>query len=175
MSPFSKRLFATLATGAMAMGLSAPASAHHKHRDKIDGKDVIAGALIIGGIAALASAASKDRHYRGDRYHHHYRKGNPRRAVGKCVHAAERQARYSGYRFADVTEIRSVRDTGYGWQVKGRLVVDGLRSYRASYRGGHRHHNYHEPYRSAYDRGKFTCHIERGRVADVNYRGIRGL
>ena len=28
---------------------------------------------------------------------------------------------------------------------------------------------------NARDSGKFTCYIERGRVADVDYSGIRGL
>ncbi len=43
----------------------------YRHRDRIDGGDVLAGILIIGGIAAIAGAASKnarDRRYDDRRY-----------------------------------------------------------------------------------------------------------
>ena len=57
---FAKGGIATAAVGAMALAGATPAQA----RDRDDGisvGDVIAGAVIIGGIAAVASAASKDR------------------------------------------------------------------------------------------------------------------
>ena len=67
-----------------------------------------------------------------------------------------------------MTDIRDVDDTRYGWRVKGRMVVDGQRGYRNS--------RYDRRYNDrSRDSGKFTCYIERGRVADVNYSGIRGL
>lgn len=58
---------------AAALSLTAtPAMARHYHRDRgIDGGDVLAGILLIGGIAAIASAASKsgrDRDARDYRY-----------------------------------------------------------------------------------------------------------
>lgn len=182
---------ATAAVSAMALAGATPAQARHD-RDKIDAGDIIAGAVIIGGIAAIASAASKtkrdryryddyryrDRDYRyGDRYR--YRGGSPRAAVEKCIRAAERDARRYGYRYADVTEIRDVHDTRYGWRVKGRLVVDGKRGwgrYNTRYNRYDRYDGYGR-YDRHYDRdsGKFTCYVERGRVTDVDYRGIRGL
>ena len=185
---------ATATVGAMALAGATPAQARDRHDDGISVGDVIAGAVIIGGIAAVANAASKnrgygyddyryddrryrdrryrDRHYRGDRWQ---RRGNPRRAVEKCVNAARSDARRYGYRYAQVTDIRDVDDTRYGWKVKGRILVDG------NYRGG-RYDRY--GYRDRYDRyhrwndrdsGRFTCYIERGRVTDIDFRGIRGL
>lgn len=58
---------------AAALSLTAtPALArHYRHNDRIDGGDVLAGVLILGGIAAVASAASKsnrDRSNSDDRY-----------------------------------------------------------------------------------------------------------
>ena len=96
------------------------------------------------------------------------RRGNPRGAVERCVAAAQTDARRYGYRYAQVTDIRDVDDTRYGWRVKGRMMVDGQRGYRNS--------RYDRRYNDrSRDSGKFTCYIERGRVADVNYSGIRGL
>jgi hypothetical protein len=137
---------------------------------------VIAGALIIGGIAAIASASSKDRDrygyrdrdYRGSRYGH----GNSRAAIERCISAVERDAYRAGYRFADVTEIRDVDRERRGWEVRGRLVVDGQRGY--GYRGDRRY-NYDRRYSRGADRGKFKCEIHRGRVTYINYKGIRGL
>ena len=189
---FAKGGIATATVGAMALAGATPAYAGHRDNDGISVGDVIAGAVIIGGIAAVASAASKnrgyddyryddrryddrrynDRRYRGDRWSH---RGNPRRAVEKCVNAARQDARRYGYRHAQVTDINDVKDTRYGWRVKGRIMVD------SSYRGG-RYDRY--GYRDNYNRynrwndrdsGKFTCYIERGRVTDVDFRGIRGL
>ncbi len=107
-----------------------------------------------------------DNDYRRDAYARH---GNPRAAVQRCVSAAQVDARRSGYRHASVTDIRSVKDTRYGWKVRGTMVVDGQRGYRDA-RYDRRRDRY-----SARDSGKFTCYIERGRVADVDYSGIRGL
>ncbi|MEG3597068.1 MAG: hypothetical protein VX357_02385, partial [Pseudomonadota bacterium] len=102
------------------------------------------------------------------RRHAYARRGNPRGAVERCVAAAQTDARRYGYRYAQVTDIRDVDDTRYGWRVKGRMVVDGQRGYRNS--------RYDRRYNDrSRDSGKFTCYIERGRVADVNYSGIRGL
>lgn len=193
---FAKGGIATAAVSAMALAGATPAQARDRHHDKIDAGDIIAGAVIIGGIAAIASAASKDRdRYRYDdrryrdrdyrdrdyryRDRYGYRNGSPRRAVEQCIRAAERDARRSGYRFADVTEIRDVDDTRYGWRVKGRMVVDGNRGWGRYNTRYHRYDRYDRDgrYDRYYDRdsGKFTCYIERGRVTDVDYSGIRGL
>lgn len=174
MKTITKALAATVAAGAMAVTSATPAMARHKDRG-IDAGDIIAGALIIGGIAAVASAAGKDRRhsgyrdrdYRGQGYNSNFNRNSSRRAVERCVRAAENRAQRRGFRYADVTQIRDVDDTRYGWKVKGRLVVDGARGYRdRDYRG----------YRNTRsDRGKFTCYVERGRIAELRYSGIRGL
>ena len=175
---FAKGGIATAAVGAMALAGATPAYASHRDRDGISTGDIIAGAVILGGIAAIASATSKDR-YRGydDRYRYRdsYRGGgSPRSAVERCVNAVERDARRSGYRYADVTQIRDVDSTRRGWRVEGRLVVDGNR-YRGDRYGRYdRYDRYDRNYNRA-DSGKFTCYIERGRVADIDYRGIRRL
>ena len=146
MKTLSKALVGTVAAGAMAISSATPAFAEGRHndRDGISAGDVIAGALVIGGIAAIASAASNnDRDYRYDRagygdygynYGTNYNRGygygyryrdNPRQAVEQCVRAAERQASRYSYGNADVTDIRQVRDTRYGLEVKeiGRAHV----------------------------------------------------
>ncbi|WP_348631949.1 hypothetical protein [Pontixanthobacter sp. CEM42] len=177
MKSISKALVGTVAAGAMAMTSAAPAFARDRGHDKIDAGDVIAGAVILGGIAAILSSGKKDR-YRGDRYDHRYdgRRGNGERAVERCIRAAERDARRGGYRFADVTQIRDVDRTRYGWRVKGRIVVEGQRGYgNRGYNNRYdRGYNYnHRGYNQ--DRGKFTCTISRGQGAYVDFKGVRGL
>ena len=171
----SKGALGTAVAGAMALGTASPAMADDRHRDDgIDTGDVIAGALIIGGIAALAGAfdGDDDRHYRGRRYDGHNYTGRvrygytfegrraARRAVERCVRSAERQARrLGGWRYANVTQIRDIDRTRYGYRVRGRMEVAG----RPGYRGRND------------DRGRFTCYFERGNRPQVDFSGIRGL
>lgn len=187
----AKGTLGTVAAGAMALASATPAVARDRDRG-IDAGDIIAGALILGGIAAVASSSRnnngyyRDRNYRSNNGYRNngYRQGGSRAAVERCVRKAERRAKRAGFRFADVTQIRDVDRTRYGFRVKGRLVVDGARGYRGAY-GDHRYNNrnryderrYDRGYYSGAraDRGKFTCNIEHGRGAHVNYSGIRGL
>ena len=60
------RIGAGLASAAALSLAATPALArdwgwggHHRHRDRVDAGDIIAGVLILGGIAAIASAASR--------------------------------------------------------------------------------------------------------------------
>lgn len=196
MKTMSKALVGTIAAGAMAVSSATPAFAEHRDRDGISAGDVIAGALIIGGIAAVASAASNnndryDRDYRYDRAGYGYNRGygyrndnawrgNPRRAIEQCVYAAERNASRYSYGRADVTDIRDIRETRYGYEVRGRIAVnsngrdwrrgDGYygRGWNGDYRG------WNDNLRG-YDSGSFKCRIERGRIVDLDYNGIRGL
>lgn len=175
MKTLTKALVGTVAAGAMAVSSAAPAFARDRHGG-VDTGDVIAGALIIGGIAAVAAAASnKDhddyRYGRDDRYGNDYRYdragyrsgygyGNSRDAVSQCVRAAERDASRYAYGRADVTRITSVKHKRDGYNVKGRVAVND------------RGHGWH---RSGYDTGKFSCKVRYGRVVDIGYSGIRGL
>lgn len=185
MKTFTKALVGTVAAGAMALGSAAPAAAQYRDRDRddgIDAGDIIAGALIIGGIAAVASAASRDRddyRYRGG---YDYRGGGSARgAVEQCVHAAQRNAnRYSYGGGARVTDIRDIDRKSDGYNVKGRIAVNQMgRDWR---RGDNRYgYGWDNDYRGwndryrGYDAGKFTCKVRYGRVVDLDYSGIRGL
>lgn len=198
MKTLSKALVGTVAAGAMAISSATPAVARDRDHDGISTGDVIAGALIIGGIAAVASAASNDRDYRdrdyryrdndyrydragyGDRYGHGRGYGSPRGAVEQCVYAAERAAGRYSYGRADVTDIRSVRDTRRGYEVRGRIAVNGMgRDWRRG--DGHYGRGWGGDYRGwndrlrGYDSGTFKCKVEYGRVVDVDFDGIRGL
>ncbi len=169
MNTLKTAMIGTAAATAMAVSAT-PAMAKDYDRDGISAGEVIAGAVVLGGLAAILSSNKKDRYsvgydddyrdrrYRDKRYGYGDRQRiRPRRAVNKCVRAAERKASYYGR--ADVTQIRDVKRTRYGYKVKGRIMVkDGYRGYRRSY-----------------DRGKFTCYVEGRRVAgvrlkDLNYR-----
>ncbi|MBV7266737.1 hypothetical protein [Erythrobacter ani] len=171
----AKATLGTVAAGAMALATASPAMADDYYdRDRgIGAGEIIAGAVVIGGIAALAGAFDGDRDDYRDRrwrgrdhrgYNHRvrYDRGfnNGRRAVERCVRAAERQARrFGGYRFADVTQIRDVDRTRNGFRVKGRIQVEGGRGYG----------------RRDFDRGRFTCFVGRGQRPHVEFRKIRGL
>src|SRR5690606_34342340 len=91
---------ATVAAGALA-ATSTPAMARDlRDHDGSGAGEILAGALIIGGIAAVAASAGRDRGYRyDDRYRGGYdygRYGNSRQAVDQCVRAAQSTAnRYS--------------------------------------------------------------------------------
>lgn len=120
-----------------------------RHRDRIDGGDILAGVLILGGIAAIASAASDDNDRRErvrDDYRYRenrdsgYRSSNGGagidRAVDMCLAEIERDVR--------VDEVGNVARTGDGWVVSGRL----------------------------YNGDGFECRIDQnGRIADVYYSG----
>jgi len=111
---------------------------HRRHRDGISGGDLLAGILVIGGIAAIASAASKnnrdrryeDRDYRSENQRYDDRRADTRddnsydrgsgdmeAAINACSDAAERQAG----RDARVSAIESVVRDGDGWRVEGIL------------------------------------------------------
>ncbi|MGB3711925.1 MAG: hypothetical protein WA985_09575 [Erythrobacter sp.] len=175
----TKGALGTVAIGAMALATASPAMADDRYRDRdrddgIGAGEIIAGAVILGGIAAIAGAFDnddddyyrdrryRDRNYRDRRFRGYDANFNRRgieRAIGNCVRAAERQARrFGGYRYADVTDIRDVDRTRYGLRVKGRMRVEDSRRYR----------------RRGSDSGRFTCYIDRGRP-QVEFSGIRGL
>lgn len=130
-----------LATPASAVGLPLPAAAkaydpsvetverhrRHHHDDGIDAGDILAGVLILGGIAAIAGAVEKsereDRYppppatpprYRGVATTGSYQ-GSLGRAVDLCVGEVERG-------FGEVGAVDAANRTGEGWQVSGELA-----------------------------------------------------
>lgn len=201
MKNLTKSLLSAGAAAAALVSVAAPAQARGRDNDGITAGEVIAGAVILGGIAAVISS-SDDNRYRGyddsryndgrynnggyndgryndDRYDDRYdnqrgrghERGNDdyrynsqhgsRAAVNQCITAAERWA--SRYSRADVTQINHIERTRTGYRVTGKLVV------RDGYRGRSR---YDRGYERGYDKGRFTCYVERGRVIDVDYRGL---
>ena len=199
----SKALLGTIAAGAMVAASATPALANHNDRNGVSVGDIIAGALIIGGIAAVASAANRNNGgYRDNRGYddgYGYNRGysnnngyygnnydrdaqwrsNPRQAVEQCVNAAERYASSRGMR-ADVTDIREVKDTRYGFQVKGRIAVQGNNNgwsrgdsnYGQGWGGDYR--GYNDRVRG-YDSGSFKCKFERGQITDLDIDGVDGF
>ncbi len=181
---FISGALATAAAGALAVTSAAPAAA--RDRDGIDAGEIIAGAVVLGGLAAILSSGSdrdryrddyryRDRNYRSN--HYRQRRGNGQRAIERCVRAVENDARRAGFRYADVTQITDVDRERRGWEIEGRLVVDGQRGYRGgryNNRYGNRYDN-RRGYARGGDRGRFSCDIRRGRIVDIDYSGIRGL
>ncbi len=168
----------------------------YRGHDGIDAGDVIAGALIIGGIAAIASAASnnrdrydrgygyRDNDYRGGRDYDergygdngYYQNGyGSRTAVDQCVRAAQIEARrYGQARVTDVTRIDRIRG---GYEVRGRLIVqdrswNGWRGNHGGWRGSWDRGNQYDRYNEGYERGRFSCVTRRGSVDDVRLSGL---
>ena len=211
MKTVSKALLGTIAAGAMVAASATPALADHRDRNSVSVGDVIAGALIIGGIAAVVSASSRNnggyrdnRNYddgygynragygnnggyydnNGGNYGNNYDRysqyrSNPRQAVERCIAATERYASSRGLR-ADVTDIREVKDTRYGFQVKGRIAVQGGNqgwnrgdsNYGQGWGGDYR--GYNDRLRG-YDSGSFKCKYERGQITDLDIDGVNGF
>lgn len=144
------------ATPAMARGWGGGWGGHYRQHDRVDGGDILAGILIIGGIAAIASAANKASKQQRD-----YREPPPREredlprygrtddrpewregagidgAVNRCIDEVNRGRTRVG-------EVESVnRETG-GWRIAGSTTGNG----------------------------NFSCVIDReGRIHNVNVDG----
>ncbi len=121
---------------------------YRRHHNRIDAGDVIGGLLVIGAIAAVASAVSKPSQPRSYPPQYPYRSSDYRgdsrytgaqgidRAADMCVREVERDARVSG--------VDAISRSGDGWLVSGTL----------------------------YNGDGFTCRVGRdGRIDDVSYGG----
>lgn len=131
-------------------------------RNRVDAGDVLTGVLILGGIAAIASAANnnnrrhRDVDVRRDRDYDRDQRDNRRdtqrdnrrssntgsgldNATEQCVSRIERDIR--------VDSVDGVNRTAEGWTVTGVL----------------------------FNGGGFSCQIDNnGRIADINYGGFQG-
>ena len=188
MNILTKSLLSAGAAAAALVTVSAPAHARDRYdRDNISAGEVIAGAVVLGGLAAVIAASDNDRdrygYDRGDRYNNgrpgygYNNAGGGRAAVNQCVNSVERWA--NRYSRSDVTQIRDIERTRYGYRVKGNLVVqDGWRGNNRGYEGGYNRYDrddrrgYGNGYNRGYDKGRFTCYVERGRVIDIDYSGL---
>ena len=106
------RHFVTALAAACLLGsVAAPADArgrrHHRHHDEVDAGDVIAGAVVVGGIAALVSAVGKARRAKQDA------------AVGRCSAEAEER---TGGRVSEILHVG--KREGY-YTVEGALDDGG--------------------------------------------------
>lgn len=187
----AKGSVATMAAGALALGAAAPTQAQARDRwgrdDGISAGEVIAGAVVLGGLAAILSSAGRDRYddyryrdrdyryrngdyrYRDRDYRDGYRYDNGRYAVEQCVREAERTAqRYTGSR-AEVYEVRDINRERYGFKLRGRIAVQDnhWRGNRYDYRRNYRN--------DGWDEGNFTCRVQNGRIVDLDFSGIRNL
>jgi len=139
-----------VATPAMARGWGGGGwGRHHRHHDRVDAGDVLAGVLIIGGIAAIASAASNSAKQKREREQDYrypdgdYRSDSGREDSGRYGDYNERNddrgGGSAGYRSADglnaavdrcvgevergerrVDTVDSVDRDASGWRVAGR-------------------------------------------------------
>lgn len=151
------RVATVLASLAIASLAAPPAMANHRnwggwgghrHRDRVDTGDVIAGILILGGIAAVASAASnanknkqRERDYRypdnsypeqrerssggyadDDRDNRSESRGNGDTAIDGAIDRCMDEVSRGSTR---VEEIDSVNRDGDGWRVQGRTSGSG--------------------------------------------------
>lgn len=76
---------------------------HHGHHDDVDADDLVAGAVVVGGIAAIAAAIKEDKRRKQDA------------AVDRCAGEAESR---TGGRVAEI--FRVARRKGY-YTVEGTL------------------------------------------------------
>ncbi|WP_373486579.1 hypothetical protein [Blastomonas sp.] len=113
------------------------------------------GKLILGiaafGSAALFATPAEAQYWGGGPG---YGRDGPAQAVNRCTRAAQADLRRWG-RFGQVTDIRRVRDTRFGYRVRGRVVVEEPRGFR-----------------TRVIRGSFDCFVNRGRVRDLRFSGL---
>jgi hypothetical protein len=205
MKSLTKNVFGAGAAAVALVAMSVPAQArdyYGRDRDGISAGEIIAGAVVLGGLAAILSSGKSNDRYdnrydyqdynrggdtRHDRGYNNYdQRGGSRSAVNQCISGVENYA--NRYSRSKVTEIRDIERTRYGYRVSGKLVVqDGYRGrdrydrgsqydrYGRGYdRGDDRRDDrrYDRGYDRGYDKGKFTCYVERGRVVDIDYSGL---
>ena len=214
MNIFTKSLLSAGAAAAALVTIATPAQAqrydrYDRNRDGISAGEVIAGAVILGGLAAVIGSATNGRYnnnryerdgydYNRGGYSYNNRNGSSRLAVNQCVNTVERWA--NGYSRSNVTQINRIDRTRDGYRITGNLVVqDGWRGNNRGYdndrydrddryerderyerndRYGNDRYGYgdqgygNQGYGRGYDKGQFTCFVERGRVIDVDYRGL---
>ena len=101
-----RKLITGLAAASLLASVASPGDArrrHHRHHDDVDAGDLVAGAAVIGGIAAIASAIRVDRRRKQDA------------AVDRCSGEAESR---TGGRVAEIFHVG--RRKGY-YTVEGAL------------------------------------------------------
>lgn len=189
MKTLTKAALGTVATGAMLSATPAAAQWNDRYdrdRDGISAGEVIAGAVVLGGLAAILSSGGDNDRY-DDRYDRRYndrnygynngynynRYGNSRQAINQCVNAVRQRAGYNGG--ARVDQITKVDRNSKGYKIEGRVSVNDR--YNDRYYG-----RYNERYdrrdRDRYgysnrrDTGSFSCTVKYGRIDKLKVRGV---
>ena len=163
------RITASLAASLSLIGMAAPAGAggrdgrhdgHHRHHDdRINAGDVVLGAVIAGGVIALAAALSggddkpddegyaedadylPEDPYAGSDFDHGYDSLDA--AIAACADAAE----YAAQRFAPIAQLDRIDATDpgpRGWYVRGTVALRSeyrdpqpdIRGFRCSFADG---------------------------------------
>ncbi|MXO86639.1 hypothetical protein GRI38_11445 [Altererythrobacter aurantiacus] len=170
-------IFPKLAAAFAASALAAAPLAAQDYdfdRDDDDGigaEEVIAGAVILGGLAAILGGGDDDDDYRDDYYYDdrydgryynsEYRGDYTRELIERCVYVAENEARRWGP--ANVTQIEDVDRDGRYLKVEGDISIAGTYDRR-----GWNDYDYDEG-----EEGEFECIIDRrGRVTDIDFDGL---
>lgn len=159
---------------AVAMAVPTAASAQYRYRDRdrgVDWGDVITGVAVIGGVAAIASALSRDRGRYGGYGDYGYRTRNYYvSAVNACARYADR---YGGrVRILDVDRrssnryrVRGVIESGFGGGYGGYDRDDRYGGY-----GGYDRYGYGG--RGYYGNRSFACTAtDYGRITDFDLNG----
>lgn len=185
MKTLSKAALGTVVAGAMLTATATPAAAqssrYDRNRDGISAGEVIAGAVILGGLAAILSSNGRDRYdertYGYDGYGYDYnRYGDSRQAVNQCVSAVQQRVAYDrrGTR-ARVDQVTRIDRTRTGYKIEGRISVDDRYGYNNRYddrRYDDRNYGYNDRYGYNRDTGSFSCDVKYGRIDRLKVRGI---
>jgi len=161
MKAISKTMLGAGAAAVAALSFAAPAEAQYRRYDRdrgIDAGDIMAGVAILGGIAAVTSALSRDGsrygYGYGDRYRNTYNY-----AVQACAQEAQRMGR-GQVQILDVDRAGNDR-----YRVRGIV--------QAGYGGYDRYDRYDRGYDRSYGYGggrdDFTC-VARGNGRITDFR-----
>jgi hypothetical protein len=164
MKAISKTMLGAGAAAVAALTFAAPAEAQYRRYDRdrgIDAGDIITGVAVLGGIAAITSALSRDGsrygYGYGNRYRNHYNY-----AVQACAQEAQRMSR-GQVQILDVDRAGNDR-----YRVRGIV--------QAGYGGGYGGYDRYDRGYSRYDRGygnygrdDFTC-VARGNGRITDFR-----
>jgi hypothetical protein len=180
---------AGLALALISVALSASVHAQDADDEVINAGEIIAGAVIVeglsGGVEGETDELGGDQESRargsaveeGDVYGKRDgwrggQHGGARRAVQRCIRAVEKRG--TRYSRSEVTRIFRIKRTRKGYRVSGNVVVvDGWRGDPGYGRfKDDDDHNDDRSYRRGYDKGRFICRVRRGKVADIEYRGL---
>lgn len=141
-------------------------------------KALLAPAAVAAMSLAVATPALADgdfgrgRDYGAERGWGHG--GGARHAINACTQVAERSAMRRGYDRANVSDVRNVRNTRWGFEVRGRINVHERGGWRDDRRDNWRGNDWRDGGRYR-DSGSFSCRFERGRVVALDIDGVRGL